>query len=382
MSPIRSPEQEPVRVLHVVGGMNRGGVETWLMHVLRSIDRTRFRMDFLVHTEEPCAYDDEIRRLGSSIFPCMRPSRPWLYGQRFKRILRDHGPYDVVHSHVYLFSGFVLRLAREMHVPTRIAHIHPAIDMKTNQSLRSLYTSMMKGFISRNATDILANSHHTVKCFFDNGFSGPAPQVIYPLTVDPSRFARGFDRDAVRRKHGIPVDRPAVIYVARFSPHKNHAQVVRVADGLRSRGVRACHVMVGSHGPLLDHFRRLATERDDLRVLSQVDDVTDVLRSCDLFFFPSLNEGFGIVATEAAWAGLPIVSTNLPTLREAVPPAYHEFMFEPDDDLAAIANIQAILENETMRASAISQARGWLQSMSAQSSIDKLTPHYRAGRAS
>jgi hypothetical protein len=40
------------------------GVQTWLMHVLRTIDRQRFRMDFLVHTTDPCAYDDEIRALG------------------------------------------------------------------------------------------------------------------------------------------------------------------------------------------------------------------------------------------------------------------------------------------------------------------------------
>ncbi len=47
---------KPVRILHVVGGMNRGGVETWLMHVLRNIDREQYQMDFLVHTTEPYAY--------------------------------------------------------------------------------------------------------------------------------------------------------------------------------------------------------------------------------------------------------------------------------------------------------------------------------------
>ena len=45
-----------VRILHVVGGMNRGGIETWLMHVLRHIDRDRFHMDFLVHTTSKYAY--------------------------------------------------------------------------------------------------------------------------------------------------------------------------------------------------------------------------------------------------------------------------------------------------------------------------------------
>jgi hypothetical protein len=28
---------KPLRVLHVLGAINRGGVETWLMHVLRAI---------------------------------------------------------------------------------------------------------------------------------------------------------------------------------------------------------------------------------------------------------------------------------------------------------------------------------------------------------
>ena len=180
------------------------------MHVLRSIDPQRFQFDFLVHTESPCAYDDEIRRLGSRIFPCVEPSRPWIYGRRFKRVLREHGPFDVVHSHVYLFSGLVLRLARQMRVPVRIAHIHPAIDMKASHYFRSIYATVMKGLIARHATDMLANSYHTVKCFFDARFSGPPPQVIYPLTVDPGRFAREVDRDAIRRRHGIPLDCPVV----------------------------------------------------------------------------------------------------------------------------------------------------------------------------
>ncbi len=46
--------KDRVRVLQVLGGMNRGGIETWLMHVLRHIDRDRFQIDFLVHTTQSC----------------------------------------------------------------------------------------------------------------------------------------------------------------------------------------------------------------------------------------------------------------------------------------------------------------------------------------
>ena len=70
----------------------RGGIETWLMHVLRNIDRERFRIDILVHTREPCAYDAEARALGSRIIPCLHPSRPWIYTREFRRIPDMYGP--------------------------------------------------------------------------------------------------------------------------------------------------------------------------------------------------------------------------------------------------------------------------------------------------
>ena len=77
----------PIRVLHVVGGMNRGGVETWLMHLLRRVDRGRLQMDFLVQTDAPCAYDAEIRDLGARIISCPEPRRPWTHARNLSQIL-------------------------------------------------------------------------------------------------------------------------------------------------------------------------------------------------------------------------------------------------------------------------------------------------------
>ena len=55
---------EPIRVLHVVTIMNRGGLETMLMNYYRHIDRTKVQFDFWVHRAEQGAYDDEIRSMG------------------------------------------------------------------------------------------------------------------------------------------------------------------------------------------------------------------------------------------------------------------------------------------------------------------------------
>lgn len=59
---------EPKRVLHVVGGMNRGGAETMIMNIYRAIDRNVLQFDFITHREDVCDYDEEIRQLGGRIF--------------------------------------------------------------------------------------------------------------------------------------------------------------------------------------------------------------------------------------------------------------------------------------------------------------------------
>ena len=122
-----------LRVLHVVGSMNRGGIESWLMHVLRRFDRRRFQMDFLVHTAHPGAYDEELRALGGRLLQLpMRwheiLNHPWAYARQFRQILQDYGPHDIVHSHVDGFSGVILRLAHGSGMRVRIAHNHCVVD--------------------------------------------------------------------------------------------------------------------------------------------------------------------------------------------------------------------------------------------------------------
>src|SRR5229473_2677574 len=114
---------KPIRVLHIVGAMNHGGVETWLMALLRHANRAEIAMDFLVHTSQPAAYDTEIAALGGRIIPCPAIHR-LIYVQDFDCALRRHGPYDVLHSHVHYFSGLTTTLARGRGVRLRIAHSH------------------------------------------------------------------------------------------------------------------------------------------------------------------------------------------------------------------------------------------------------------------
>lgn len=54
----RDINNEPIRILQVFGAMNRGGAESMIMNIYRNIDRQKVQFDFIVHTDEKCAFDD------------------------------------------------------------------------------------------------------------------------------------------------------------------------------------------------------------------------------------------------------------------------------------------------------------------------------------
>jgi|JFJP01.1.fsa_nt_gi Glycosyltransferase len=321
-----STKHRPIRILHVVGGMNRGGIETWLMHVLRHIDRDRFQMDFLVHTEKPCPYDDEVRDLGSKIIPCLEPAKPWLYARNFKQILREKGPYDIVHSHVHHFSGYVLWLAEQAGIPVRIAHSHSdtsSIDAKTGL-YRRLYLTLTKWLIDRYATVGLAASRQVATVLFNKVWKiDPRWQILY-CGVDFAPFHDVVDSVAVRAELGIPADAFVVGHVGRFEEQKNHRFLIDIVGEIAKREPKIHLLLIGdgslrseiqqkviSHG-LANHVIFAGLRPDVPRLM---------LGAMDLFLLPSIHEALGLVLIEAQAAGLPCVFSDVvPEEANAVKP--------------------------------------------------------------
>lgn len=373
---LNSGTERQLRILHVVGGMSAGGIETWLINILRSIDRSRFQIDFLVHTDQPCFYDEEIRSLGSKIIRCPTPSKPWLYSRNFRKILREYGPYDIVHSQVYLYDGFVLRLADRENVPVRISHIHPLTDINQTKPFRLIYRWVMCRLIAKYATHILCPSKNTLESFQKIcDISNQQTSILYN-GVDLKKFDRSIDKIAIRKKNNLPLDRFIAVYVARFDPHKNHAQIFRIAEKMYQNNQNVHFVLIGSSGELLKSVQEKVEQHNNISMIVGVQDISDLLKAADLFFFPSLEEGFGIVALEAAAAGLPIVATDLPTIREACCQSHHRFMFPPNDDLAAIDNILTIVNNQELRQTLSLDAAQWAKNFSINESLNSLISIY------
>ncbi|MHC4693735.1 MAG: glycosyltransferase [Planctomycetota bacterium] len=308
----------PLRILQVYGSLNRGGAETWLMDVMRNTSREELQIDACLTRGSKGAYQNEFESLGGRVHCSPFGKNVWSFCRQFKRLL-DAEHYDVVHSHLYYFSGLVLRLAAHAGVPKRIAHIHPAEDLKAEEPFRGFYVWLMRRWIRHYGTNFVGPTEASLDGFWGPGWQkDPTKHVIYN-GIHTARFVRPFDRFKVRCELDIPESAPIVLNVSRFSPHKRHEFLVQVAERVLGQKQDVCFLLIGA-GKLKEAIEeqvRLKGLESNFRFISGAPNIDRYLMAADLFAFPSCNEGFGIALIEAAAAGLRVIAQDIPGVREA-----------------------------------------------------------------
>ncbi len=320
----------PRRVLHVVGGMDTGGIESWLMQILRRVDPAAIRMDFLVSggASHPGRYDyeQELSAMGARLFRCPHPERPLAYGSAFRSLLRRYGPYDVVHSHVDHFSGYVMWLARLARVPMRVAHSH--LDIRSLRVVepahRRWYLATMKHLIKAYATAGFATSASAAASLFGEDWQGDNRWELLYCGIDLTPFKQKVHKEEVRAGLGIPEGAIVLGHAGRFTPQKNHAFLLRVAAEVAHKEANMRLLLVGA-GSLrsdmeLDAMKLGIADRTIFAGIRP--DVPHLmLGAMDAFIFPSLFEGLGLALVEAQAAGLPCLAADtIPVEADIVSP--------------------------------------------------------------
>ena len=131
---------EPIRVLHVVTYMGRGGLETMIMNYYRNINRNKIQFDFLVHRDFVADYDREIMSLGGKIYrlPSLNPVSK-IYQDKLNLFFKQHREYKIVHSHLDCMAAIPLKAAKKNGVSICIAHAHNSNQTKDKKYLLKLF---------------------------------------------------------------------------------------------------------------------------------------------------------------------------------------------------------------------------------------------------
>ena len=299
---------EPIRVLQVVTYMGRGGLETMLMNYYRNIDRDKVQFDFLTHRDERWDYDDEIESLGGKIYhlPKLNPfSKSYL--NALDKFFKEHKEYQIVHCHQDCLSGVVLKVAKKNGVKFTIAHAHSA---SQDKNLKYIIKTLAKKNIKKYSDKMFACGEEAGKWMFEtDNFE------VLNNEIDTDLYTYNKEKaDKVKKEFGIE-NKFVVGHVGRFNYPKNHKFIIDVFNEVQKVREDSVLMLVGD-GDLRHEIEQKVRDlglSDKVIFTGVRSDVNDLMQGMDVFLFPSLYEGLGIVLIEAQAAGLKcVISDNIP----------------------------------------------------------------------
>lgn len=275
-----------IRVLQVLGSLQRGGAETMVMNCYRRIDRRKVQFDFLVKDKVDDGYEDEAAGYGARILHVRSAREQGIvsYVRQLRLVMHENGPYQIIHSHVNNLSGLVLAAAKMAGIPNRVSHSH------STRYPDGLQTPIGKALIELFATKKLACGEAAGRALY-----GHASFEIVQNGIDDGRFL------------GLPytgnLEQGGICHIGRFLPVKNQGFIVEVCRLLGERGLAPRVTLVGDGDLRCQIEASVSDEIPNLVFPGSVADPERFLAKSRIFILPSLYEGLPLTAIEAQCAG-------------------------------------------------------------------------------
>lgn len=307
-------KEEPIRVAQVVGKWVGGGVESVLMNYCTHINDKEVQFDFICDEDSTDIPYDKIESIGGRVILVPPYQNVFKYQKELTKVFTEE-KYEIVHSHINALSVFPLYAAKKANVPVRIAHSHSTSSKK--EWKRNLVKNMLRPFSKVFATDYMCCSEHAGRWLFGDKKYDEGNVYLLNNAIDVDYFKYNEEvRKNKREELNIPDDIKVIGHVGRFVSQKNHEFLIDIFNEVHKKDKKTILVLIGQ-GPLMGDIKKKVNElgiSDCVKFLGQRKDINELYQALDLFLFPSIYEGLGMVLVEAQGSGLPcIASTEVPT---------------------------------------------------------------------
>ena len=295
-------------VLHYVGKMDRAGQETFIMNLFRNIDREKIKFKFLCTDSSKGDFDDEIYSLGGEIFYTVPQNNRGALAMltaanNLRNTLKKSKP-DVFHIHTHHALNAFLDACAALLAGIKIVAVHS----HNNSALSHLGAHRFcKKLIPLLKIRRFACSNDAGRWMFGN-----TPFKVLYNGLNPNDFCYNSEkRDAIRAKMGWE-GKKIIGHIGRFNEQKNHRFLIDVFAEIKKREPAAHLVLVGK-GELEPEIKEKVSAynlSDSVSFLGIRSDIPELYQGMDLFLFPSIFEGLGIVLIEAQANGLPCLVSD------------------------------------------------------------------------
>jgi glycosyltransferase involved in cell wall biosynthesis len=179
--------------------------------------------------------------------------------------------------------------------------------------------------------------------------------VVIPNGINIDEFDISYSKEECREKLGLPIDNKIILFLGGLNPHKGPDVLLKAMPKILKSIPDAKLVFVGSGG-MREELERLCKRLGVEKYVSFAGFVEECMKpfyyeAADVFCLPSVmkSEVFPIVLLEASASGLPMVVSDLDTLKCIIEDGYNGIVTKRGDENDLAEKIIYLLENEDIR---------------------------------
>lgn len=314
--------EQPIRVMQVIARMNVGGPAVIVDELMRGLNKSRFE-EILVTgycAEDESDYLDEI----ATDTPVIRISdlgrSVSLLGDitsffTLIRIIKQFKP-DIIHTHTAK-AGVLGRIAGLIARPQarRIHTFHGHLLHGYFGSIKSIMVIAAEKLLAKISTSLIAVGNQVkvdllaVKIGTENQY-----QVIFPGLHEFELQSK----ESAQRELGLIKGKTHLVFVGRLTQIKRPDRLVDIARYLKVSH-QSVQILVAGAGKKFEEMQMITKiENLPITYLGWRNDIGRILSAGDVAILCSDNEGIPLTLIQASQAGLPIVSTNVGSVRDIV----------------------------------------------------------------
>ena len=315
-------EDQRIRVMRIIARMNIGGPAVQVSGLMRGLDPTRFDHRLVTGF---CAEDESdyletvatdvaatrINGLGRSI----SPKADFFACIQVLREIRKFQPH-IIHTHTAK-AGVIGRVAsilsgtKSIRIHTYHGHLLQGYFGKG----KTLLVIIIEKFLGFFTTKLLAVGKKVMDDLLSAGIGSPEKFGVMPPGLKLDSLPT---RKVACEELGLDASLTYCAFIGRITKIKRPDRFLDVVAEIQNQKVPV-HFIVAGAGDLLDYCReRVANENLPVTFLGWREDIETVLAASDLVLLTSDNEGTPLSLIQAGMAKIPIVSTDVGSIREIV----------------------------------------------------------------
>lgn len=347
-------DREKIKILFIMNELAVGGVQRLVVDYANELNEGRFSVSVATLLDRP-RYSFHRDQLDAGVeLTNFRFKKFWDFIQWYQlyRYIR-RGKFDVVFTQLFmsdLFGRTAAYCARTPVIITAIQNLIPATPKKY------IWTDRILARI----TDACVSPTPAISTYARKTIGFPLEKIreLPTNAVDIRRFTAPFDRALVRRSMQVPEHSRVIVSVGRLIEQKGHTVLLRAIPAVLQAEPDTYLVIAGGGG--LEPALR--EEAKELRIASRVHflgerkDIPDLLRSADVFVFPSLWEGQGVALFEAMFSNLPIVASRTGGIPDAITHKETGLLCEPGNAEELSLALISVLGDAHLREKLTSEA--------------------------